>query len=102
LAILDPDPTENWLHHYGGENHPNAQKIKSELLKVFYLDTEDWKLQVWQQGKTFLIRRFFRLIPHNIAAVDSRNTLSIKVEVTYMQFRVPRFLECNEKRGCIE
>jgi hypothetical protein len=54
LAILDPDPTENWLHHYGGENHPNAQKIKSELLKVFYPDTEDWKLQVWQQGKNIV------------------------------------------------
>ncbi len=43
--------TENWLHHYGGENHPEAQEIKSELLRVFYPNTDDWKLQVWQQGK---------------------------------------------------
>jgi hypothetical protein len=42
---------ENWLHHYGGENHPNAKTIKSELLKVFYPYTEEWKLKVWQQGK---------------------------------------------------
>jgi hypothetical protein len=42
---------ENWLHHYGGEDHPNAQKIKSELLRVFYPNTDEWKLQVWQQGK---------------------------------------------------
>ncbi len=42
---------ENWLHHYGGENHPDAKKIKNELLRVFYPDTEDWKLKVWQQGK---------------------------------------------------
>ena len=42
---------ENWLHHHGGENHPKAQKIKAELLKGFYPDTEEWKLQVWQQGK---------------------------------------------------
>ncbi len=42
---------ENWLYHYGDENHPKAQEIKAELLKVFYPNTEDWKLQVWQQGK---------------------------------------------------
>lgn len=42
---------ENWLHHYGGKGHPDAEKIKAELVRVFYPDTEDWKLQVWQQGK---------------------------------------------------
>jgi len=42
---------ENWLHHYGGSNHPKAQEIKSELLRVFYPDTEEWNRQVWRQGK---------------------------------------------------
>jgi len=45
---------ENWLQHYGGENHPKSQKIKSELLQAFYPDTEEWKLQVWQQGKRII------------------------------------------------
>jgi len=42
---------ENWLYHYGEENHPKAQKIKAELLRVFYPNSNEWKLQVWQQGK---------------------------------------------------
>ena len=41
---------ENWLYHYGEENHPKAQKIKAELLRVFYPNSNEWKLQVWQQG----------------------------------------------------
>ncbi len=42
---------ENWLHHYGGRDHKDAEKIKAELVRVFYPNTEEWKLQVWQQGK---------------------------------------------------
>jgi hypothetical protein len=42
---------ENWLHHYGSESYPEGQKIKSELLRVFYPNTDEWKLQVWKQGK---------------------------------------------------
>lgn len=52
---------ENWLHHYGGENHPEAQKIKSELLRVFYPNTDDWKLQVWQQGKEIVDQALFSI-----------------------------------------
>ena len=54
---------ENWLHHYGGENHPKAQKIKAELLKVFYPDTEEWKLQVWQQGKEIVDQALLSINP---------------------------------------
>lgn len=42
---------ENWLYHCGGENHPEAQKIKTDLLRAFYPNKETWKLQIWQQGK---------------------------------------------------
>jgi len=42
---------ENWLHHHGGSDHQDAEKIKAELLRVFYPNTEKWKLQVWKQGK---------------------------------------------------
>jgi len=42
---------ENWLHHYGGNDHPYAKKIKAELLRMFYPDGDDWKNLVWSQGK---------------------------------------------------
>ena len=42
---------ENWLHHYGGNDHPDAKKIKAELLRMFYPDGDDWKNFVWSQGK---------------------------------------------------
>jgi len=54
---------ENWLHHYCEENHPKAQKIKAELLKVFYPNTEDWKLQVWQQGKEIVDQALLSINP---------------------------------------
>ena len=43
--------SENWLHHYGGKDHPETEKIKSELRRVFYPDSDDWKQLVWFQGK---------------------------------------------------
>jgi hypothetical protein len=42
---------ENWLHHYGGEEYPDEKRIKDELLRVFYPDSNKWKTQVWKQGK---------------------------------------------------
>ena len=42
---------ENWLHHYGGKGHPDAKSIKENLFRAFYPDSEDWKSQVWKQGK---------------------------------------------------
>lgn len=42
---------ENWFYHYGNKNHPDAGEIKADLLRVFYPDEADWKLQVWEQGK---------------------------------------------------
>jgi hypothetical protein len=43
--------TENWLHHHGNKNHPDTEKIKTKLLRVFYPDANDWKKKVWKQGK---------------------------------------------------
>lgn len=34
---------ENWLHHKGGANHPEAARMKAALLRQFYPDTEDWR-----------------------------------------------------------
>jgi hypothetical protein len=42
---------ENWLHHHGGRDHQDAEKIKAELVRVFYPNTEEWKTKVWRQGK---------------------------------------------------
>ncbi len=42
---------ENWLHHHGGKGHPDAKRIKDDLLRAFYPDKDDWKSQVWKQGK---------------------------------------------------
>jgi predicted deacylase len=43
--------SENWLYHHGGKDHPDANKIKNNLLHAFYPDDNNWKLDVWRQGK---------------------------------------------------
>jgi len=43
--------SENWLHHHGKMEHPESKEIKAKLLRVFYPDEDQWKLQVWKQGK---------------------------------------------------
>lgn len=42
---------ENWLYHYGSKEHPDAKRIKADLLRMFYPDSGDWKNLVWNQGK---------------------------------------------------
>ena len=42
---------ENWLHHHGGVDHPEAKEIKNRLLRAFYPDSDEWKTAVWNQGK---------------------------------------------------
>jgi len=43
---------ENWLHHYGSPDHPRAKEIKEDLLRAFYPDQDDWRMQVWEHGRT--------------------------------------------------
>ena len=45
---------ENWLYQKGGDNHPNAEKIKAELLRVFYPNTNKWNMAIWEQGKSIV------------------------------------------------
>jgi len=47
---------ENWLYHHGELNHPDADNIKTDLLHAFYPDDDDWKHQVWSQGKDAVIK----------------------------------------------
>lgn len=42
---------ENCIHHNGGDKHPNFKKVKTELLRVFYPNTYDWNLIIWNHGK---------------------------------------------------
>jgi len=42
---------ENHLHHHRSEHQLNEQEIKTELLRVFYPDIDDWREKVWKQGK---------------------------------------------------
>jgi len=51
LKVLWALRTENWLHNYGAREHPESNKIKTNLLRVFYPDDDIWKLKVWEQGQ---------------------------------------------------
>jgi predicted deacylase len=57
FGTLQPIPVfwalraENWLQHHGGQSHPDAFEIKMRLLKAFYPESVEWKLQVWKHGK---------------------------------------------------
>ena len=42
---------ENWLHHHGVVDSPDAARIKEQLLRAFYPDDELWKRKVWEQGR---------------------------------------------------
>ena len=43
--------SENWLYHYGGSEHQDSKKIKNNLLRAFYPDDKEWKLDIWQQSE---------------------------------------------------
>lgn len=42
---------ENWLHHHGGESHPDAARIKQHFLRMFYPADDVWKQEVLGQGR---------------------------------------------------
>lgn len=51
LEALRALRAENWLHHHGGDRHPEAARIKTDLLRAFYPDADDWRAAVWRQGE---------------------------------------------------
>jgi len=53
---------ENWLHHHGSPDLPRAKEIKEDLLRVFYPEQDDWRIQVWEQGKT-VTRQVLQQLP---------------------------------------
>ena len=50
LKALRALRAENWLHHHGGINNPKAAQIKTDLIWVFYPDSDDWRFAVWRIG----------------------------------------------------
>jgi hypothetical protein len=53
---------ENWLHHHGSPDLPRAKEIKEDLLRVFYPEQDDWRIQVWEQGK-IVTRQVLQQLP---------------------------------------
>ncbi len=51
MEVIKALRTENWLHHHGGTDHPNANEIKTRLLRAFYPASDEWKTEVWEQGQ---------------------------------------------------
>lgn len=42
---------ENWLYHYGGSEHTDSKKIKNNLLRAFYPNDKEWRLDIWRQSE---------------------------------------------------
>ncbi len=51
MQVLWALRAENWLHNRGREGYPKENTIKNDLLRAFYPDKDDWKIDVWQRGK---------------------------------------------------
>ena len=47
---------ENWLHHHGGAGYAEAGAIKADLKQKFYPQSDDWKDQVWRQGREVVLQ----------------------------------------------
>ncbi len=50
VTVFRAMQAENWLHHHGRPDHPRVAKIKTEMRRVFYPDSDDWKALVWHQA----------------------------------------------------
>lgn len=51
MEVFKAIRAENWLYQHGGADHPDAAKIKQQLMRAFYPDDELWKEKVWEQGR---------------------------------------------------
>ena len=63
---------ENWLDHHGGADHPQAHLIKTRLLRAFYPDTKEWRVQVWSQAVDVIDQALLGLSRPGIAAGRTR------------------------------
>lgn len=56
LEVLWALRAENHVHHHGGWEHPDAERVKEELKRVFYPQRNDWMHSVWRQGSRLVKR----------------------------------------------
>lgn len=49
---------ENWLYHHGNLDDPRSVAIKAEMRRAFYIETDEWKTTVWNQGKQMISQAF--------------------------------------------
>ncbi len=49
---------DNWLHVHGSPDNPQSAAIKSEIRRVFYPDTADWKAMVWERSEEVFAQAF--------------------------------------------
>jgi hypothetical protein len=59
---------EHWLHRHGGADERQASAIRRELKDAFYPDADDWKQQVWQQGREACLQAIEGLQSGDLAA----------------------------------
>lgn len=50
MEVFNRMRSENWLHHYGGDNHKDSKPIRSKFLQAFCPVEEGWRQAVWEQG----------------------------------------------------
>jgi len=53
---------ENWLHQYGGREHPRTREIKECLLRAFHPGTQEWEATIWEKGKDVIERALVYLM----------------------------------------
>jgi len=63
LQVFQALREENWLFYYGGEGHPEADRIKQELLRAFYPEDPVWRQQIWEQGSLIVKQALAALTP---------------------------------------
>jgi pimeloyl-ACP methyl ester carboxylesterase len=52
---------ENWLHHHGDRDRPDAGTIRDGLRKAFDPDSAEWRDRVWSQGREIIVEALRRL-----------------------------------------
>jgi hypothetical protein len=75
---------ENWIHHYGGRDHPDAGAIRKDLREAFTPDSGEWRERVWIQGRE-IIGEALRRLPEE------------RSRKRYLEGAEPLFLEGGER-----
>jgi hypothetical protein len=61
IEVFAATRADNWLHNHGNPWGPEADAIKTEIKRVFYPETDDWKEMVWTRAREVLRNTAFGL-----------------------------------------